>query len=287
MADLAVCVVNWNTRDHLRRCLEALRDHAGGVGLQVIVVDNASSDGSADMVQAEFPGVDLVANEENVGYARGNNQALRRVEADFALLLNPDTIVTDGALQALLECAERHPKAGGLAPKLVYPDGRLQRSCRSFPTPDVVIYEVLGLSRLFPRSRRFGKYKMTWWGYDDERTVDQPMASALMLRMAAVRQVGAFDEEFPIFFNDVDLCKRLEDAGWEIWFTPAATVIHAHGASTSQVRRRMIAESHRSFLRFYGKQYRGRVNPAAYWTAVGLLHVSRALRLVAVAMFGR
>jgi hypothetical protein len=287
VADLAVCIVNWNTRDHLRRCLEALRDHAGSLELQIIVVDNASSDGSADMVRTEFPGVDLVASDENTGYARGNNQALERVEADFALLLNPDTIVTDGALQALLDCAEPHPKAGGVAPKLVYPDGRLQRSCRSFPTPDVVIYEVLGLSRLFRRNRRFGKYKMTWWDYADERTVDQPMASAFLLRMAAVREVGVFDEKFPIFFNDVDLCKRLWGAGWEIWFTPTATVLHAHGASTSQVRQRMIAESHRSFLRFYRKHYLGRVNPVAYWAAVGLLNVSRVLRLVAVSIFGR
>ena len=287
MADLAVCIVNWNTRDHLRRCLEALGEHAGGLDLQVIVVDNASSDGSADMVRAEFPGVDLVANDENAGYARGNNQALDRVEADFALLLNPDTIVSDGALQALLACAQRHPKAGAVAPKLVYPDGRLQRSCRSFPTPDVVIYEILRLSRLFPWSRRFGKYKMTWWAYDDERTVDQPMASAFMLRRAAVREVGIFDEDFPIFFNDVDLCKRLWDSGWEIWFTPEATVTHAHGASTSQVKRRMIVESHRSFLRFYRKHYRGHVNPIAYWVALGLLDAAKTVRLSVAGLFGR
>jgi hypothetical protein len=287
VADLSVCIVNWNTRDHLSRCLTALRDHADGLDLQIIVVDNASADGSAEMVRAEFSEVDLVANDENAGYARGNNQALERAVAEFALLLNPDTLTTAGALRALLACVKRHPQAGGLAPRLVYPDGSLQRSCRSFPTPDVVFYEVLGLSRLFPASRRFGKYKMTWWGHGDERAVDQPMASALTLRMAAVRQVGVFDEDFPIFFNDVDLCKRLRDAGWEIWFTPGATVVHAHGASTSQVKRRMIAESHRGFLRFYRKHYLGRVNPVAYWVAVGLLRVAEVFRLAAAVLSGR
>jgi GT2 family glycosyltransferase len=279
VADLSVCIVNWNTREHLRHCLEALHEHHGRLDLQVIVVDNASSDGSADMVRADFTEVVLIVNDDNVGYARGNNQALERADAEFALLLNPDTIVTDGALRALLDCAARHPKAGGLAPRLVYPDGRLQHSCRSFPTPDAVIYEVLGLSRLFPRSRRFGKYKMTWWRYDDERQVDQPMASAFLLRREAAREVGVFDEDFPIFFNDVDLCQRLRDAGWEIWFTPEATVIHAHAASTSQVRRRMIVESHGSFLRYYRKHYRGRANPLAYWTAVALLRVAEVVRL--------
>ncbi|MCD6350583.1 MAG: glycosyltransferase family 2 protein [Armatimonadetes bacterium] len=279
MPEISVCILNWNTREQLRRCLQSLREHAAGLDVEVIVVDNASADASAQMVREEFPEVQLIANDQNVYYAAGNNQALERAQGEFVLLLNPDIVVTPGAIEELKACLLRHPRAGAVAPRLVYPDGRLQASCRTFPTPDVVFYEALGLSRLFPRSRRFGKYRMTWWAYDDERQVDQPMASALMLRRQALEEVGLFDEQFPMFFNDVDLCKRLKDAGWEIWFTPAATMIHEHGAATGQVAVRMALESYRSQLRFYAKHYRGRVNALSYWGALGLLTLGMVWRL--------
>jgi GT2 family glycosyltransferase len=166
-----------------------------------------------------------------------------------------------------------------VAPRLRGPDGKVQLTCRSFPGPDVVHYEALGLSRLFPRSRVFGKYRMSWWGYDDARPVDQPMASALLVRSAALDEIGLFDEQFPMFFNDVDLCRRLWDAGWEVWFTPAAEMTHLGGAATRQVRREMIIESHRSFLAYYRKRVRGRTNAIAYGMAVLLLKVGQWVRL--------
>lgn len=281
--DVSVCIVNWNTREHLRRCLQSLREHAGGFELQVIVVDNASTDDSGQMVRQSFPDVCLVVNDENVGYAAANNQALAMAEAELALLLNPDVMLTEGALGELVACLGRHEQAAGVAPKLVYPSGRLQYSCRTFPTPDVVLWETLGLSRLFPRSRVFGKWRMSWWGYDDERPVDQPMASALLLRREALDQVGPFDESFPIFFNDVDLCKRLWDAGWEIWFAPRAVMVHEHAASTAQVPVAMAVESHRSFVQFYRKHYRGRLSPLAFWGALALLAAGLPARVAKAA----
>jgi GT2 family glycosyltransferase len=281
---LSICIVNWNTRDLLRDCLQSIQETAAELTREVIVVDNASSDTSAEMVRDEFPDVQLIANEENLLYARGNNQALERATGQFKLLLNSDIIVLEGALQELLAAAERHPKAGGIAPKLLDPDGSLQLSCRAFPDPRVVLYDTLQLSRLFPRSRRFGMYRMGWWGYDEERPVDQPAASALLLRSAALEEVGLFDEEFPVYFNDVDLCRRLWDAGWEVWFTPQASMIHYQGASTSQVRPEMIAESHRGMLRYYEKHYRGRINPLGYYGARALIRVGGPLRQMAARM---
>jgi len=278
MPELSVCVVNWNTRELLDACLSSLAETAAGIVLEVIVVDNASWDGSAGMVRERHPNVILLENDDNVGYAAANNQALTTARASFKLLLNADIVIHPGALQELLQFAREHPRVGAVAPRLVYPDGTLQRSCRSFPTPDVVIYEALGLSRLFPCSRRFGKYRMTWWDYGEARPVDQPMASALLLRQEALDEVGLFDGQFPIFFNDVDLCSRLWETGWEVWYDPQATMTHHEGASTSQVRREMIAESHRSFLRYYRKHYRGRVNLLAYWTAVTILTIGRWIR---------
>jgi GT2 family glycosyltransferase len=276
--DLGICIVNWNTRELLRRCLACLPAATEGLQVDTVVVDNASGDGSAQMVRDEFAGVRLIANAQNRYYAAGNNQGLEALQTPCKLLLNSDIEAPAGALRTLVEWLEAHPRAGAVAPRLVYPDGRLQHSCRSFPDPDTVWWEALGLSRAFPRSRRFGKYKMTWWDYAQERPVDQPMASALLLRSSALEQVGLFDEGFPMFFNDVDLCRRLWDAGWEVWYTPAATVAHHHGASTRLARRAMVAESGRSFLRYYEKQYRGRVNGVCYGMTVALLRAAYAVK---------
>jgi GT2 family glycosyltransferase len=279
--EFSIVIVSWKTRDLLDACLTSIREAPDGVSREVIVVDNASDDGTAEMVQSAHPGVTLIANKENVGYAAGNNQGIARARGEDVLLLNPDIVVHDGALDTLARFLQEHPGAGAVAPRLILPDGSVQASCRSFPTPDVVLYEALGLSRIFPRSRRFGKYRMTWWDYDDERRVDQPMASAILVRGGALEEVGGMDDDFPIFFNDVDFCLRLWDAGWEVWFTPEASMDHVGGAATRQVRRRMLTESHRSFVRFYRKHYRGRIAWTTYYGALALLKLGQAIRVVA------
>ena len=276
---LSLCIVNWNTRDLLRDCLRSVEVTRGDLELEVIVVDNASGDGSAQMVREGFPQVRLIANADNTGYAHANNQALEAAVGTYRMLLNPDIVVHEGALQALVAFMDGEPSAGAVAPRLLNPDGTLQFSCRSFPDPDVVLYEALGLARRFPESRRFGKYRMTWWGYDELRAVPQPMASALLLRSAALDEIGLMDEQFPIFFNDVDLCRRIWDAGYQVFLLPEATMTHYGGSSTGQVRREMIAESHRAFLRYYEKHYRGKVNAVAYGMAVGLLRLGGWWRL--------
>ncbi len=283
---LSICIVNWNTRNHLRRCLDALRQHTADLAPVVVVVDNGSTDASADLVRAEFPEVLLIANPDNRGYAAGSNQALSAAEAQFKLLLNPDVIVSPGSLQYLVDFLRAQPRAGAVAPRLRYPDGRVQLTCRSFPTPDTILYDALGLSRLFPRSPRFGKYRMSYWAHDDERQVDQPMASALLLRTAILDQVGGLDESFPIFFNDVDLCYRLRQAGEEIWFTPRAEMTHYHGASTSQVWRQMLNQSYAGFVHFYEKHYCGRLSWLAYLGARLLLSIGFALRRLRLRLGG-
>jgi GT2 family glycosyltransferase len=289
--DLSVCIVNWNTRELLKACLASLEAACKDLSVQVIVVDNASSDGSPEMVRDQFPGVELIANSENRYYAAANNQAIQAAKAPLKLLLNSDIEAPPGSLATLVSWMGEHPQAGAVAPRLVYPDGRLQRSCRSFPGPAAVVFEVMLLSRLFPRSRLLGSYRMTWWDYAEDRPVDQPMASAFLVRAEALEQVGLFDEAFPMFFNDVDLCRRLRDGGWEVWFTPATTLVHHHGGSTRLVRRKMIAESGRSFLRYYRKHYRGKIPWPTYYLTVLLLLLAYANRIARVelqaALLGR
>lgn len=265
---LSICIVNWNTCSHLRACLRSILSLPPQVPYEVIVVDNASQDGSREMVEREFPQVRLIANAENRGYAEANNQAFAMAQGEYLLLLNPDTEVLPTAdsspqcprssLQALVEFLDAHPEAGAVGPQLRYPDGRIQPSCRSFPAPGPLLWDFLGLGRLFPRNRLFGAYRMTYWGHDTEREVDQPMGSCLLLRRRALEEVGPFDPQFRIFFNEVDLCYRLKQAGWRIYFTPQARFLHHVGKSTHQVWPKMVRESEEGLVRFYAKHYRQR-----------------------------
>jgi len=254
---LSVCIVTWNTRDFLRDCLRSLSDYPpDGADLEIIVVDNASADGSAAMVRADFPAVQLIANTGNSGYAEGNNQALAAATGNYLLLLNPDVTVHPDSLTLALAWMQAHPDAAVLGCRLMGLDGQTQRSLRGFPDPGPVLWEFLGLSRLLPRSRLFGAYRMTWFGYDRAVEVDQPMGSFLLLTRAAYQTVGGLDTSFPIFFNEVDWCWRAKrQHGLKIYYTPDVAVTHFGAASTQQVRANMIRESHRSLLRFYDKHF--------------------------------
>lgn len=264
---LSVCIVNWNTRDYLRECLTALYAFPPQeAAMEVIVVDNVSADGSAAMVTTEFPQVTLVASPKNLGYAQGNNEALKRAGGDWVLLLNPDVVVHPDALTKAVQFAQAHPDAGAVGGRLVGADGRTQRSLRSFPDPGPVLWEYLGLSRLFPRSRVFGAYRMTYFDYDQAAEVDQPMGSFLLLSRRALDDVGLMDPQFPIFFNEVDWCWRAKrEKGYAIYYMPDVVVTHYGGGSTRQVKARMITESHRSLLRFYQKHYKDRIATPLYW----------------------
>lgn len=261
---ISIVIVNWNTAELLRRCLQSIRQNAGAVNKEITVVDNASTDGSVDVVRSEFPDVRLIANPDNLGYAEGNNIGIECSSGDFVLLLNPDTEIQPGAIEALVDCLNRHPDASAVAPRLIYPDGRVQSSCRGFPEPSSLMFDYLHLAKLFPKSKRFGAYRMTWFDYDHEADVDQPMASCLMIRRTAIEDIGVFDTQFPIFFNDVDWCYRSKQNGWKIYFTPQAEVVHHVGGSTRQVKPAMIRESHLSLKRFYEKHYKSRISPIAY-----------------------
>lgn len=254
---LSICIVNWNTRELLHACLASLQAHPPREPHEVLVADNASADGSAAMVAAEFPGVTLVETGANLGFAEGNNVLLKRARGRWLLLLNPDTeIVPERDSQpfdTLLAHLVAHPRCGAVSAKLVQPDGRTQQSCRGFPTPWALTTEWTGLARLFPRV--CGYYRMRDFDHESARSVDQPMASCLLVRREALRQVGLFDPRFPIFFNDVDLCWRLRQAGWTLDYQPAAQVLHLGGGTTRLVKPRMVRESREGLLAFYDKHW--------------------------------
>lgn len=265
---LSVIVVSWNTRELLRACLASLKQELIALtgseelkDVEVFVVDNASADQSAEMVAEAHPWVKLTANADNRGFAAGNNQALAHATGQFVLLLNPDTEIVPGALKTLLNFFDNHPKAGVVAPQLLNTDGSIQRSCRAFPTFLGMVFELIGLSRMFPAGSSYGKkfreYKMLDWNHDDERQVDQPEGACLMIKRQLLDEIGTLDEGFFMLFEEVDWCFRAKKAGWEIWFTPTAQVLHHYGQSIKQVKVRMILSSHKGLYRFWHKHYRG------------------------------
>lgn len=264
MFDLGIVIVNWNTRDLLRNCLRSLT-HSTGVSYQIVVVDNASGDGSAEMVRREFPHVMLIANDENRGYPAANNQGLRllgfeRSGSDdaprYALALNPDTVVPPGALHEMVAYMDADPRIGAAGPKLVLLDGSLDLACRrSFPTPEISFYRMVGLSKLFPRSRRFGRYNLTYLDPDVETEVDSVVGAFMIVRREAIQRVGLFDETFFMYGEDLDWAYRIKQAGWTVRYNPRVTVTHVKRAASRQSRRAQ-REFYRAMLIFYRKHYR-------------------------------
>jgi GT2 family glycosyltransferase len=274
---LSIAIVNWNTNRLLDACLESIYKNAPALDFEVVVVDNASDGFDEAAAAARFPMVRFIVNGSNMGYAKGNNQAIAASSGDYVLLLNPDTEIRNNALIRLVEFMDALADAAAVGGKLVRPDGAVDRSVRGFPEPWPVAAEFLMLSRLFPKSRLFGAYRMTWFPYDKEDEVDQPMGSCLMLSRRAIDDIGLIDEDFPIFFNEVDWCYRAKQAGWKVYFTPSAEVTHIGGASTKQVRNAMRKESHRSLARFYHKHYRKKLFPPVYWAILAAIRLSEVV----------
>jgi GT2 family glycosyltransferase len=276
MLDLAIVIVNYNVRDLLQRCLASVYSGEGEFTFKVCVVDNASQDSSAEMVRRDFPQARLMANLENLGYSGANNVGLRsfgawvpedkglesptinsvRAPARYALLLNPDTELPPSALAGMLTFMDAHPDAGAAGPKLILPDGQLDLACRrSFPTPEVIFYRVTQLSKLFPRSRRFGRYNLTYLDPDVGSIVDSVVGAFMVVRAEAIAQVGLLDERFFMYAEDLDWAKRIKEAGWRIYYNPAVTVRHVKRASSQQNRSRVRFEFERANLLFYRKHY--------------------------------
>lgn len=258
--DLSIVIVTWNSQEFIRNCLDSIFLSQGNFTSEIIVVDNCSSDETAKIVEQLYPQVNLIQNKKNLGYAKANNQGIEKAKGEYILLLNPDTQVLEDALSLMYEFMEENLKIGALGPKLLNPDKTVQASCREFPSFSTLIWEFFGLSRLFPRSRVFGRWRMGCFDFDIQREVDQPMGSCLMLRRATLEDVGAFDENFVMFFNDVDLCFRIKKGGWKIYFYPEAKVIHYKGASTRKAKAKMIWLSHLAFYKFFKKHKTGLVN---------------------------
>lgn len=254
--DVSIIVVNWNAKELLEHCLDCVYDTIGMVSHEVIVVDNASNDGSVAMLHSKFPQVRLLENRENIGFARGNNQGITVARGMYYLLLNSDAFVNPGAIPTMLRFMERHPEAGACGCRLYYEDGTLQRSAYSFTTLWTELWQIIWLDRLFPRSRVFGKYKLTFWDMNDIRPVDSIMGAVMMLRAEAICQIGTLDDQFFMYSEEMDLCYRLKKAGWTVYYDPEASAIHVWGGSSKKVQKETtFLRLYHSRVRYFRKHY--------------------------------
>ncbi|HLV95087.1 MAG TPA: glycosyltransferase family 2 protein [Candidatus Acidoferrales bacterium] len=257
MDDLLVVIVNWNTSDLLRGCLASLAVATEGLRVRTVVVDNASTDGSPEMVETDFPWVELIRNSTNVGYARANNQALRRypAQAKYSLLLNPDTEVPPGTLQAMAGFMESHPEAGIGGCRVVKPDGRLDWACkRGRLTPSMLFYKALHLDTLLPHSRRFGAYNLSYLDENQVHEVGTVVGAFMMIRRECLEDVGLLDESYFMYGEDADLCYRVNDLGWKVFYAPVGNIVHYKGQSTGKRSYLMIRHWYSAAWKLYQRR---------------------------------
>ena len=270
-AELAVVIVNFNTGAYLERCLASLEARGGDIALDVLVIDNASRDGSHVDAVARHPRTRLIENAENVYLSPAWNQGLRETDAPFVLLLNPDAEIWRGTLAELVAVARAHPRAGIVGPRILNPDGTVYASGRAFPAlTDAVGHAFLGTVR--PDNPFTRRYQLGGWDRTSAREVDWVSGCAMLMPRAALEVVGGFDEAFPLYGEELDMASRLRDAGWSVLYTPEVEVIHEIGVSTGRSRRMLVMHSD-SVYRYYRKHRArgwGRLTLPFAWAALRL-----------------
>lgn len=266
MLDLSIVIVNYNTSQLLRDCLNSIYNNVGNISFEVFVVDNASPDDSTHMVATEFPQAKLIASPVNGGFAYANNLGLKATgfAADgmpnasaprYALLLNPDTLLPPTTLASMLQFMDTHPDIGAAGPKLVRPDGSLDLACRrAFPTPEISFYRMTGLSKMFPHSKKFGRYNMTFADPDELLEVDSVVGAFMLVRREAIAQAGLLDETYFMYGEDLDWAYQIKAHSWKIFYNPAVTVTHVKRAASRTSPKAQI-EFYRAMDIFYRKYY--------------------------------
>jgi GT2 family glycosyltransferase len=288
---LSIIIVNYNVCYFLEQALLSVRRAAARLGqpVEVFVVDNHSADASVAMVRARFPEVILLENPDNPGFSKANNQALRLATGEYQLLLNPDTLVEEDAFRQCCNFMDAHPRCGGLGVQMLDGQGRfLPESKRGLPTPAVAFYKVFGLARLFPRSRTFGRYHLGYLSPDQPHQVAVLSGAYMLLRQAALVEVGLLDEDYFMYGEDIDLSYRLTQGGWQNWYFPGARILHYKGESTRRTSVNYVRVFYRAMVIFAQKHFApgqaglfSRLINTAIWLRAGAAVAQRLLTLAA------
>ncbi len=253
---ISVIIVNYNVREFLEQCLNSVQRALNNIPSEIIVIDNASVDGSVPVIRQRFPDVILIENKENKGFSAANNQGLEIARGQFIVLLNPDTVVQEDTFVKLLEFFEKTPDASAATCKILNPDGTFSVDCRhSIPTPLTAFWKVVGLSRIFPKSKIFGRYNLTYLDENSLYPVEAISGSFMMMRREIVKKVGKLDEDFFMYCEDIDYCHRINKAGGKIYYVPNSQIIHYKGESTKKNNLDYVITFNRSLYKFYKKHY--------------------------------
>jgi len=252
---LSICIVNFNAKEYLRKCLESIYATSSKESFEIIVVDNASSDGSQEMIEQNFKKVRLIKNSENLGFAKANNQALKASNGEYLFVLNNDTIVSNNSLDILIKFMKEHPEVGACGPKILNADGTIQHQCkRGFPTPWNSLSYFLKLDKLFPKSKLFGGYLLTYLDSEKIQEVNSLSGAAMLVKDKIIKEVGYMDENYYLYADDIDWCYRIKKAGWKIYYLPEAQIIHYGGkGGTAKKPYRNIYYFYRTAFLFYRK----------------------------------
>jgi GT2 family glycosyltransferase len=261
--DVSIIIVNWNTKKMLSACLRSVYANVREINYEVIVVDNASTDGSQEMVRHDFPQVIFIENEDNWGFAAANNQGIAIAHGRYVLLLNSDTIVLDDSIANTVVFADDHPQVGIIGCRELNPDQTLQPTCFMFPSVFNMLLSGTYLYKLFPKSRFFGRERMTWWDRKDVREVDIVTGCYMLVRREAIEQVGLIDERFFLYGEETDWCYRFKKNGWKVMFAPVGQIIHFGSGSSKIVSFQMIRQLRSGILLFMKKNR----SPIVYITA--------------------
>jgi len=256
--DLSIIIVNYNVRQFLENALTSIQRAMAGLEGEIFVVDNASDDGSAEMVRTKFAGVRLIENRENLGFARANNIALREARGRFLLLINPDTIVQEDTFSVMMKFFGEHPEAGLAGCKILNPDGSFQLACRrSYPTPWVAFTKIFGMSKIFPNSKLFGRYNLTYLSPDETYPVEAVSGSFMMMRKEVYDRVGGLDEAFFMYGEDLDWCYRVLRAGYSVYYVHDTKIVHFKGESTRRSDIDELKHFYQAMELFVEKHFRG------------------------------
>lgn len=256
MIDVSVIIVTWNNEDEISVCIDSVISNIQQLSVELIVIDNASGDKTFDILKnINYSNVQSHRNENNLGYTKAVNQGINLAKGEYIFLLNPDTKLHENCLNILYNFLETNSSYSADCPMMLNEDGSVQHSIRNFPTYWTMFCEFTLLSRIFSKSKLLGKWKFKYFPYDEDADVNQPMAAALMIRKNALAQIGNMDEHFEMFFNDVDICKRIIDSGLKIRFIKNAVIKHKHGASVYKDRKRMIKIWNDDCGKYFRKYY--------------------------------
>ena len=255
---LSVVIVNYNVKHFLEQCLHSVYKASKGIETEIFVVDNNSVDGSARLIREKFPNLVYIENTENVGFSKANNQAIRLAKGEFILLLNPDTVVEEDTFRKVVSFMETHPYAGGLGVKMIDGKGNfLPESKRGLPTPEVAFYKMFGISKLFPRSKRFGRYHLSYLNENEVHSVDVLAGAFMLLRSETLDKIGLLDETFFMYGEDIDLSYRITQAGYKNYYYPGTTIIHYKGESTKKGSLNYVKVFYNAMIIFARKHFTG------------------------------